>query len=233
VAQSPPPELTPRATAGIRRASPWRAPGGGKGGASWSSSTRAPGSARWDASWWSAKTAPCRRRSCCRTRTGNHIQGLPHFQAVLRSRQRGAHLGLAPGNDVARGDPAPADGPGCVPVPLDALSAKLTCSNGAGRVQGGDLPGAGDPPAPPRHHPRLSAHARGRRPGHGVRDRQRARPGGHYETPASVAQGLRGVSQGAELLIHDAMYTPEELEEHRDGATRRSRRRLRWRARRV
>src|SRR5256886_17347728 len=40
-------------------------------------------------------------------------------------------------------------------------------------------------------------------------------PGGHYETPASWRKDFVAFLGGVELLIHDAMYTPEELEEHR------------------
>src|SRR5437762_2785286 len=40
-------------------------------------------------------------------------------------------------------------------------------------------------------------------------------PGGHYETAASWRKDFVAFLGGVELLIHDAMYTPEELEEHR------------------
>src|SRR3989449_11225460 len=42
-------------------------------------------------------------------------------------------------------------------------------------------------------------------------------PGGNYETAASWRKDFVAFLEGVELLIHDAMYTPEELEEHRGG----------------
>jgi len=39
--------------------------------------------------------------------------------------------------------------------------------------------------------------------------------GGHYETPASWRQDFVAFLANTELLIHDAMYTPQELEQHR------------------
>jgi len=39
--------------------------------------------------------------------------------------------------------------------------------------------------------------------------------GGRYSTPASWRKEFVAFLDGVHLLIHDAMYTPEELEEHR------------------
>src|SRR5436305_40483 len=39
--------------------------------------------------------------------------------------------------------------------------------------------------------------------------------GGRYSTPASWRKEFVAFLDGVQLLIHDAMYTPEELEEHR------------------
>src|SRR5437870_12795942 len=39
--------------------------------------------------------------------------------------------------------------------------------------------------------------------------------GGHYDTPASWRNDFVAFLANTELLIHDAMYTPQELEEHR------------------
>src|SRR2546428_8943796 len=115
------------------------------------------------------------------------------LQAVLRPRQPGAHLGPPPGDDGARGGPPPADGPGRVSRPAGrALREAHGAASGAGRVHGGDVPGAGDAPAPPRHHSRLSAHARGGRPEHGICDRQPARAGRAPRDPRLAAQGFRG-----------------------------------------
>src|SRR5256886_10480224 len=40
-------------------------------------------------------------------------------------------------------------------------------------------------------------------------------PGGHYDTPASWRNDFVAFLANTELLIHDAMYTPQELEQHR------------------
>jgi len=162
----------------------------------------------------------------------DHIQGLPHFKPFFAPgnavRIWGSRQGTTSLEAILRQQMDPA----VFPVPLDALSAKLTVQQvepgefrvGTFRVQAIRL-----------RHPgttlgyRLTPEAGG--------------PGMAYVTttssgraalrdPRVVAQGLRAFLR-AELLIHDAMYTPEELESTGDGATRRSRRRLRWRARRV
>ena len=39
--------------------------------------------------------------------------------------------------------------------------------------------------------------------------------GGHYDTPASWRNDFIAFLANTELLIHDAMYTPQELEQHR------------------
>src|SRR5207302_8471460 len=39
--------------------------------------------------------------------------------------------------------------------------------------------------------------------------------GGSYDTPASWRKNFVEFLRGVELLIHDAMYTPEELDSHR------------------
>ena len=40
-------------------------------------------------------------------------------------------------------------------------------------------------------------------------------PGGHYEVPASWRRDFVAFLKDVDLLIHDAMYTPKELEQHR------------------
>src|SRR3989454_613709 len=47
-----------------------------------------------------------------------------------------------------------------------------------------------------------------------VTDNERG-SGGHYDTPASWRKDLVAFLAHVELLIHDAMYTPQELEQHR------------------
>src|SRR5216110_2028915 len=99
----------------------------------------------------------------------DHIQGLPHFKPFFAPgnavRIWGSRQGTTSLEAILRQQMDPA----VFPVPLDALSAKLTVQQveageftvGTFRVQA--------MPAPPRHHPRIPAHARGGRPEHGVR----------------------------------------------------------------
>src|SRR2546425_12868560 len=102
------------------------------------------------------------------------------------------------------------------PVPLDALSAKLTVQQvergefavGPSRVQRMRR----RPPGPPLGC-RLAPAAGGPSMAY-VTDNELG-PGGHYETAASWRKDFVAFVGGVELLIHDAMYTPEELEEHR------------------
>jgi len=102
------------------------------------------------------------------------------------------------------------------PVPLDALSAKLTVQ----QVEPGEFTvGTFRVQAIRLRHPgttlgyRLTPAAGG--PGMAYVTDNELGPGGHYETPASWRKDFVAFLRGAELLIHDAMYTPEELEEHR------------------
>src|SRR5205823_3565857 len=58
-------------------------------------------------------------------------------------------------------------------------------------------------------------------------------PGGHYGTPGSWRRDFVTFLGGVELLIHDAMYTPEELEEHRGWGQSTFEGRWRWRGMRA
>src|SRR5207253_10271247 len=69
------------------------------------------------------------------------FRSLAALQTVFRPRKRGADLGLAPGDDLARGDPAPADGSGGVPgAARRALGQAHRPTGGAGRVHGRHVP---------------------------------------------------------------------------------------------
>jgi ribonuclease BN (tRNA processing enzyme) len=106
--------------------------------------------------------------------------------------------------------------PAVFPIPLDALSATLTVQ----QVQPGEFTvGAFRVRAMKLRHPgstlgyRLTPAAGGPSTAY-VTDNELG-SGGHYDTPASWRQDLVAFLSGVELLIHDAMYTPEELEQHR------------------
>ena len=146
----------------------------------------------------------------------DHIQGLPHFKPFF-----------APGNTVRIWGPRQGTtsleailrqqmDPAVFPVPLDALSAQLTVqqvdadefSIGEFRVQTMKL-----------RHPgttlgfRLTP-ARGGASMAYVTDNELG-PGGEYEVSKTWRRDFVGFLKGVGLLIHDAMYTPSELEQHR------------------
>src|SRR5437870_4084556 len=176
----------------------------------------------------------------------DHIQGLPHFKPffapgnavrISGSRQGTTSLEAILGPQL---DPAVLPGravriwasrqgttsleailrqqmdPAVFPVPLDALSAKLTVQ----QVEPGEFAvGTFRVQAMRLRHPgttlgyRLTPAAGGPSMAY-VTDNELG-PGGHYETAASWRKDFVAFLGGVELLIHDAMYTPEELEEHR------------------
>ena len=147
----------------------------------------------------------------------DHIQGLPHFKPFFAPgnavRIWGSRQGTTSLEAILRQQMDPA----VFPVPLDALSAKLTVQQvepgeftvGPFRVQSMRL-----------RHPgttlgyRLTPAAGGGPSMAYVTDNELG-PGGHYNTGPAWRKDLVGFLKGVELLIHDAMYTPEELEEHR------------------
>src|SRR6059036_248026 len=146
----------------------------------------------------------------------DHIQGLPHFKPFFAPgnavRIWGSRQGTTSLEAILRQQMDPA----VFPVPLDALSAKLTVQ----QVEPGEFTvGTFRVQAMRLRHPgttlgyRLTPAAGGPSMAY-VTDNELG-PGGHYETPASWRKDFVMFLQGVELLIHDAMYTPEELEEHR------------------
>ena len=146
----------------------------------------------------------------------DHIQGLPHFKPFFAPgnavRIWGSRQGTTSLEAILRQQMDPA----VFPVPLDALSAKLTVQQvepgeftvGPFRVRSMQLrhPGTtlGYRLTPAQGGPSMAY----------VTDNELG-PGGHYNTSASWRKDLLAFLKGVELLIHDAMYTPEELEEHR------------------
>lgn len=146
----------------------------------------------------------------------DHIQGLPHFKPFFAPgnavRIWGSRQGTTSLEAILRQQMDPA----VFPVPLDALSAKLTVqqvdmdefSIGEFRVRTMKL-----------RHPGLTLGFR-LTPAKGgpsmayVTDNELG-PGGHYDVPATWRRDFVAFLQGVDLLIHDAMYTPQELEQHR------------------
>jgi len=146
----------------------------------------------------------------------DHIQGLPHFKPFFapgnRVRIWGSRQGTTSLEAILRQQMDPA----VFPVPLDALSAKLTVQ----QVEPGEFTvGAFRVEAIRLRHPgttlgfRLTPAAGGSSMAY-VTDNELG-PGGHYDTPASWRNDFVAFLANTELLIHDAMYTPQELEQHR------------------
>lgn len=146
----------------------------------------------------------------------DHIQGLPHFKPFFAPgntvRIWGSRQGTASLEAILRQQMDPA----VFPVPLDALSASLTVrqvdteefSIGEFRVRTMKLrhPGTtlGFRLTPVRGGPSMAY----------VTDNELG-AGGHYDVPASWRRDFVAFLKDVDLLIHDAMYTPNELELHR------------------
>jgi phosphoribosyl 1,2-cyclic phosphodiesterase len=146
----------------------------------------------------------------------DHIQGLPHFKPFFapgnRVRIWGTRQGTASLEAILRQQMDPA----VFPVPLDALSAELTVQ----QVEAGDFAlGEFRVQAMKLRHPgttlafRLTPSQGGASLAY-VTDNELG-PGGHYDVPTSWRRDFVTFLDGVDLLIHDAMYTPAELEEHR------------------
>jgi phosphoribosyl 1,2-cyclic phosphodiesterase len=148
----------------------------------------------------------------------DHIQGLPHFKPFFAPgntvRIWGSRQGTASLEAILRQQMDPA----VFPVPLDALSASLTVqqvdsddfSIGEFRVRTMKL-----------RHPGTTLGFR-LTPAKGsggasmayVTDNELG-GGGQYDVPASWRRDFVTFLKGVDLLIHDAMYTPKQLELHR------------------
>jgi phosphoribosyl 1,2-cyclic phosphodiesterase len=147
----------------------------------------------------------------------DHIQGLPHFKPFFAPgnavRIWGTRQGTASLEAILRQQMDPA----VFPVPLDALSAELTVcqldkdefSIGEFRVRTAKLRHPGNTLAF-----RLTPAANGGASMAYVTDNELG-PGGHYDVRSTWRKDFVAFLQGVDLLIHDAMYTPEELERHR------------------
>ncbi|MGH7700749.1 MAG: MBL fold metallo-hydrolase, partial [Gemmatimonadales bacterium] len=146
----------------------------------------------------------------------DHIQGLPHFKPFFSPgnavRIWGSRQGSTSLEAILRRQMDPA----VFPVPLDALSARLTVQH----VEPGEFTlGEFRVRAMKLRHPgttlgyRLTPIAGGPAMAY-VTDNELGN-GPDYGTAATWRRDFVAFLQGAELLIHDAMYTPRELETHR------------------
>ncbi len=146
----------------------------------------------------------------------DHIQGLPHFKPFFapgnRVRIWGPRQGTTSLETILRQQMDPA----VFPVPLDALSATLTVQH----VEPGEFTvGTFKVQAMRLRHPgttlgfRLTPASGGPSIAY-VTDNELG-VGGNYGTPPTWRKEFVKFLSGVELLIHDAMYTPDELETHR------------------
>jgi len=146
----------------------------------------------------------------------DHIQGLPHFKPFFapgnRVRIWGSRQGTTSLEAILRQQMDPA----VFPVPLDALSAALTVQ----QVEPGEFTiGAFRVAAMRLRHPgttlgyRLTPVAGGPSMAY-VTDNELGAEGA-YGTPPTWRKDFITFLTGVDLLIHDAMYMPDELETHR------------------
>ncbi|HET7790236.1 MAG TPA: MBL fold metallo-hydrolase [Gemmatimonadales bacterium] len=146
----------------------------------------------------------------------DHIQGLPYFKPFFAPgnavRIWGSQQGGMGLEAILRQQMHPA----VFPVPLDALSAQLTVREVA---EGHFTLGEFTVRAMRLRHPGTTLGYRLTPTGGGpsmayVTDNELG-PGGSYETPAEWRRNLVNFLAGTELLVHDAMYTSAELDQHR------------------
>jgi phosphoribosyl 1,2-cyclic phosphodiesterase len=146
----------------------------------------------------------------------DHIQGLPYFKPFFGAgnavRIWGSRQGTTSLEAILRQQMDPA----VFPVPLDALSASLTVQEvGAGEFTVGEFRVR----AMKLRHPgttlgyRLTPVSGGASLAY-VTDNELG-GGGHYATKSSWRREFVEFLSGVDVLVHDAMYTPQELETHR------------------
>jgi len=146
----------------------------------------------------------------------DHIQGLPHFKPFFAAgnqvRIRASQQGAATLETILRLQMHPA----VFPVPLDALAARLTVE----QVTTGEFEvGPFVVRAMRLRHPgttlgfRLTPRDGGASLAY-VTDNELG-AGGDYDLPATWRRDFVAFLSGADIVIHDAMYTPAQLELHR------------------
>ncbi len=147
----------------------------------------------------------------------DHIQGLPYFKPFFAPgntvRIWGSKQGTTSLDEILHLQMDPA----VFPVPLTAVSATLSVEEVRAGVE--FTVGPFQARAMQLRHPgttlayRLKPTAGGQSTAY-VTDNELG-PGGNYGTPGSWRRDLVQFLKGVDLLIHDAMYTPEELDTHR------------------
>jgi len=162
----------------------------------------------------------------------DHIQGLPYFKPFFAPgntvRIWGSKQGTTSLDEILHLQMDPA----VFPVPLTAVSATLSVEEVRPGVE--FTVGPFQARAMQLRHPgttlayRLKPKAGGQSMAY-VTDNELG-PGGNYGTPGSWRRDLVQFLKGVDLLIHDAMYTPAELDTHRGWDIRRTRKRWssRW-----
>lgn len=146
----------------------------------------------------------------------DHIQGLPYFKPFFAAgnavRIWGSRQGTASLEGILRQQMDPA----VFPVPLDALSAALTVQEvAAGEFTVGEFRVR----AMKLRHPgttlgyRLTPVSGG--PSLAYATDNELGPGGQYPVAATWRREFVDFLRGVDVLVHDAMYTPAELETHR------------------
>lgn len=147
----------------------------------------------------------------------DHIQGLPYFKPFFAPgntvRIWGSKQGTTSLDEILHLQMDPA----VFPVPLTAVSATLSVEEVRAGVE--FSVGPFQARAMQLRHPgttlayRLKPTAGGQSTAY-VTDNELG-PGGNYGTQGSWRRDLVQFLKGVDLLIHDAMYTPEELDTHR------------------
>jgi phosphoribosyl 1,2-cyclic phosphodiesterase len=147
----------------------------------------------------------------------DHIQGLPYFKPFFAPgntvRIWGSKQGTTSLDEILHLQMDPA----VFPVPLTAVSATLSVEEVRAGVE--FVVGPFQARAMQLRHPgttlayRLKPTAGGQSTAY-VTDNELG-PGGSYSTPGSWRRDLVQFLKGVDLLIHDAMYTPEELDTRR------------------
>ena len=147
----------------------------------------------------------------------DHIQGLPYFKPFYSPRSAvriwGSKQGTKSLDEILHLQMDPA----VFPIPLTAAAAALKIEEV--RPGGEFTVGAFRARTMQLRHPgttlayRLAPVAGGRSMAY-VTDNELG-PGGSYDLPGSWRRDLVGFLKGVDLLIHDGMYTPEELDSHR------------------
>jgi phosphoribosyl 1,2-cyclic phosphodiesterase len=147
----------------------------------------------------------------------DHIQGLPYFKPFFAAGNTVRIWGSKQGTTSLDAILHLQMDPAVFPVPLSAVAARLSVEE----VRAGEefTVGPFRAQAMQLRHPgttlayRLHPVGGGRSMAY-VTDNELG-PGGSYDMPRSWRKDLARFLGGVDLLIHDAMYTPAELESHR------------------